>query len=151
MQPTWLVNASRSPKIGSSAKESRRARKGSHASATPPSTSRQPFMPRRCRCYVDRRFPAEGTVAMPRVSIVVGTYNAAAFIEATIASILGQTYRDFELIVVDDASSDDTVSRIAAFGDSRIRLIRNPTNIGVANTRNVGTDAATGEYIAMNE
>jgi glycosyltransferase involved in cell wall biosynthesis len=88
---------------------------------------------------------------MPRVSIVVGTYNAAEFVEATIASILAQTYRDFELIVVDDASSDETVSRIAAFGDSRIRLIRNPTNIGVANTRNVGADSATGEYLAMND
>ena len=88
---------------------------------------------------------------MARVSIVVGAYNAAAFIDATIASILAQTYRDFELIVVDDASSDATVERVAAFGDPRIRVIRNPTNIGVANTRNVGVDAASGEYLAMND
>ena len=88
---------------------------------------------------------------MARLSIVVGTYNAAAFIEATIASLLRQTFRDFELIVVDDASSDDTVARVSAIEDGRIRLIRNPTNLGVANTRNIGVAAAGGEYLAMND
>jgi glycosyltransferase involved in cell wall biosynthesis len=88
---------------------------------------------------------------MPRVSVVVATYNAAEFIGETIRGILKQTHSDFELIVVDDASSDHTVDRISAFGDERIRLIRNPRNVGVANARNIGMDAATGDYLATND
>src|SRR5438034_11530990 len=88
---------------------------------------------------------------MPRVSVVTAAYNASAFIAETIEGILGQTFGDFELIVVDDASTDDTLERIAQFKDPRIRVIHNTVNVGVARARNIGVEAATGEYLAAND
>jgi glycosyltransferase involved in cell wall biosynthesis len=88
---------------------------------------------------------------MPRISVVMATYNASDFVSETINAILRQTYSDFELIIVDDASRDDTIDRISAFRDKRIRLIRNPSNVGVASARNIGVDAATGEYLVAND
>jgi glycosyltransferase involved in cell wall biosynthesis len=87
----------------------------------------------------------------PRVSIVTSTYNAAGFIGDTIRALLAQTWRDFELIVVDDASGDGTADAVRAFDDPRIRLIRNTRNLGVAAARNVGLDAARGEYLVAND
>ena len=78
----------------------------------------------------------------------MATYNSGALVEETLRSLLAQTLTDFELIIVDDASTDDTVERIRAFDDPRIRFIRNAHNVGVANTRNIGLDAARGEYLA---
>ena len=89
--------------------------------------------------------------APPRVSIVTCTYNAAGFIGDTLRALLAQTWRDFELIVVDDASTDGTVDAVSAFDDPRIRLIRNARNLGVAAARNVGLDAARGEYLIAND
>ncbi len=91
-----------------------------------------------------------GTAA-PRVSIVTCTYNAAALVGATLDGLLAQTWRDFELIVVDDASTDGTAELVAARTDPRIRLIRNPRNVGVAAARNIGLDAARGEYLFAND
>jgi len=91
------------------------------------------------------------TATAPRVSIVTCTYNAAGFIGETLRALLAQTERDFELIVVDDASTDGTVDAVRTFDDPRIRLIRNPRNLGVAASRNVGLDAARGEYLFAND
>jgi glycosyltransferase involved in cell wall biosynthesis len=88
---------------------------------------------------------------MPRVSVVVPTYNAAAFVSATVEALVRQTYRDLEIVVVDDASSDKTIDRVEAVRDDRIRIIRNRTNQGVARSRNIGITAATGEYLFAND
>jgi GT2 family glycosyltransferase len=88
---------------------------------------------------------------MPRVSVVTATYNAGVFIEETIDALLRQTYPNFELIVIDDASHDDTLDRVQRFRDPRIRVIRNETNVGVARARNIGLEAATGQYVAAND
>ncbi|KEQ02225.1 glycosyltransferase family 2 protein [Pseudorhizobium pelagicum] len=83
------------------------------------------------------------------VSIIVPTYNSESFIYDSIASVLSQTYSDFELIIVDDDSSDDTISIIRSFDDPRIRLERNESNCGPAETRNTGLKLAIGRYIAF--
>lgn len=83
------------------------------------------------------------------ISVVLPAYNAGAFIDAAIASILGQTYPHFELIVLNDGSTDDTLARIEAFAarDSRIRVISRE-NRGLIATLNEGIDLARGDLIA---
>lgn len=85
------------------------------------------------------------------VSVVVPVYNASRFLSRTINSVLAQTYQNFEIIIVDDCSTDDSLSIAQNFAkqDSRIQLLHNPKNIGVAETRNRGINEAKGEYIAF--
>jgi glycosyltransferase involved in cell wall biosynthesis len=86
---------------------------------------------------------------MPVVSVVISTHNRAGLVGAAIESVLNQTFRDFEVIVVDDASEDDTEKTVRSFRDARIRYIRHPVGKGDAATRNTGIRNATGEYIAF--
>lgn len=81
------------------------------------------------------------------VSVVVTTYNQEAYIGATLESVLNQTYRPMEVIVVDDGSSDGTPGVIAAFGKEIIAIRQD--NQGVAGSRNTGIRRATGAYIAF--
>jgi glycosyltransferase involved in cell wall biosynthesis len=83
----------------------------------------------------------------PLVTVVVTTFNQSAYIEATIQSVLAQTYRNREIVVVDDGSSDDTPERLATFGD-QITCIRQ-ANAGVAGSRNTGVRHARGELVAF--
>jgi teichuronic acid biosynthesis glycosyltransferase TuaG len=88
--------------------------------------------------------------AEPLVSIITPAYNSAGFIRETIASALAQTLRNFELIVVDDGSSDDTIEVVhrTAAGDPRVIVMLSPHG-GPAQARNVGIEAARGRYIAL--
>ena len=83
----------------------------------------------------------------PLVSVVVTTYNQAAFIEETIRSVLAQTYQPLEIIVVDDGSTDDTPARIAPY-ERELVYVRQK-NEGVAGSRNTGIRKARGELIAF--
>lgn len=85
------------------------------------------------------------------VSIVTPVYNAARFIQETIDSVLAQTYTEFELILVDDCSRDDSVAIIQKNqqNDPRIKLVQLPENSGAAVARNAGIAAARGQYIAF--
>jgi len=83
----------------------------------------------------------------PRVSVAITTFNQAAYIGATIRSVLEQTYTNLEIVVVDDGSTDETPVVVAQFGD-RVRYIRQ-ANRGVAGARNRAVEAATGELIAL--
>jgi len=85
------------------------------------------------------------------ISIVTASYNSARFLGKTIESVLSQTYEDWELIIVDDFSSDDTVGIVEAYAelDRRIRLINLYENSGAANARNVAIEASRGKYIAF--
>lgn len=83
----------------------------------------------------------------PLVSVVIPAYNYARFLPAAIESVLSQTYRPLELIVVDDGSTDDTPAVVAAYGD-RIRSIRK-VNGGLSAARNTGIQAGQGEYFAF--
>lgn len=86
------------------------------------------------------------------VSIIVPVYNAEKFIRETMDSVMAQTYSDWELLLVEDCSSDgsaDTIEKyIAEKAESRIRLIRQPSNQGAARARNRGVLEASGRYIA---
>lgn len=82
----------------------------------------------------------------PRVSIIMPAYNASAFVRAAVDSILAQTFRDFELIILNDGSTDDTQAIVEGYADARIRLI-NKSNSGVASTLNLGLKEAKGEFI----
>jgi glycosyltransferase involved in cell wall biosynthesis len=81
------------------------------------------------------------------ISVIMPTYNRGELISKAIASVLNQTYKNFELIIVDDGSEDDTRSVIEAMGDSRIVYLRQE-NQGVSAARNTGLNAATGDYVA---
>lgn len=84
----------------------------------------------------------------PQLSVVLPCYNAAAFLQQAIDSVLKQTFRDFELIIVDDGSTDDSAKIIAKQNDSRIQIIRNEKNQGLIRTLNAGIASAKGKYIA---
>ena len=83
------------------------------------------------------------------VSIIMPCYNAAAYIKETVESVLAQTYPQWELLVVDDCSTDDSLAILAGITDPRIRVLKNETNSGAAATRNVAIEAANGRYIAF--
>ena len=84
---------------------------------------------------------------MPEVSVVIPAYNAWRFLPDAIDSVLAQTFRDLEVLVVDDGSSDDTPTVLARYG-SRIRNLRQ-SNAGVSAARNLGIAKAGGRYIAF--
>src|SRR5437763_447547 len=84
---------------------------------------------------------------MKTVSVIIPAYNFARYVPEAIDSVLAQTYAPFEVIVVDDGSTDDTPKVLAAYGN-RIRAIRQ-VNQGVAAARNTGLAAAGGEYVAF--
>lgn len=85
------------------------------------------------------------------ITIITPAYNAEKYISETIQSVLNQTYQDWEMIIVDDCSTDNTSVIVQKYveKDSRIRLIRAPINGGVAKARNIGLEHAKGEYIAF--
>lgn len=85
----------------------------------------------------------------PKVSVVISTYNHASFIAESIDSVLAQTYRDFEVIVIDDGSTDNTEEVLKPYLD-RIRLIKQE-NSGLPVARNAGIKEAKGEYIAFQD
>lgn len=86
------------------------------------------------------------------ISIVVPVYNAESYIKKTIEMVRIQTYTDWELILVDDASTDKSVKvieeELALQPDERIRLVKKEKNAGAANARNAGVDLAAGRYLA---
>jgi len=84
----------------------------------------------------------------PRVSVLIAEYNAAPFLAAAIDSVLAQTFTEFELVVVDDASTDGSRGIVERYRDSRIRLIVNDRNLGAGGARNRGLAAISSEYVA---
>ena len=88
---------------------------------------------------------------MPEVSVILPAYNARETIERAVRGILRQTFVDFELILIDDGSTDGTGSIIAGFGDPRIRILRNPRNIGLTRSLNRGLARASAELIARQD
>lgn len=86
---------------------------------------------------------------MPKVSVIIASYNHEKYIGYTIQSVLNQTFQDFEIIIVDDNSSDNTVLEIKKFNDTRINLIENFYNKGQFENTNTAINIAKGKYIAI--
>ncbi len=90
---------------------------------------------------------------MPQISIVVPVYNAANYIRQTVDIVLNQTFSDWELILVEDCSKDNSAEVLRSLErelqDARIRVIYKEKNEGAAKARNTGIDAATGRYLAF--
>lgn len=85
----------------------------------------------------------------PKVTVIMPVYNRKSYIGEAIDSVLKQSLNDFELIIIDDASTDNTEEIVASYGDRRIIYMKNETNKGVAYSRNVGYKIAKGKYIAI--
>jgi glycosyltransferase involved in cell wall biosynthesis len=83
----------------------------------------------------------------PLVSICIPTYNGAPWIRETINSALAQSYKSLEVLIVDDASSDDTVEQVRSFKDERIRLVINEKNVGLTANWNRCVELARGDFI----
>lgn len=86
---------------------------------------------------------------MPAVSVVIPTYNREETISRSIDSVLAQTFDDFELIVVDDASTDNTATVVDQYDDPRVQFVSHDENRGGSAARNTGIAHAEGEYIAL--
>lgn len=93
------------------------------------------------------------TMGQPVFSVVMPAYNAAASVARAIASVRAQSVTDWELIVIDDCSTDDTAAVVtellADVADDRVQLVRQPTNSGVAVARNVGVERARGQFVTF--
>lgn len=87
----------------------------------------------------------------PKVSVILPVYNRSASLEDSMRSVLNQSYRDLELIVVDDASTEDVKTIVEGVGDARVRYIRQAKNGGASVARNAGLAAAKGTFIAFQD
>lgn len=92
---------------------------------------------------------ANETRGRPRVTIAIPTYNRAAWIEGAVMAALAQTYPDFEVLVSDNASTDETPSVLSRCDDPRVRVVRQGTNLGLIGNWNACLAEARGEYIAL--
>lgn len=88
---------------------------------------------------------------MLKVSVLTPAYNSARYIGETIRCVLGQDYGNLEVIVLNDASTDNTVEVVKSFSDSRIKLFHNERNLGLAGVRNRLLDLADGDYLAWQD
>lgn len=86
---------------------------------------------------------------MPKISVVMSTYNTSIdILQEAVESILWQTFKDFEFIIIDDGSTDDSCGYLSSITDERVVLIRNQQNLGITKSLNTGFAAAKGNYIA---
>jgi len=90
----------------------------------------------------------DSIITSPAISVIMPVYNAGEFIKEAIESILHQSFTDFEFFIIDDASTDDSVSTIKSFADQRIRFIQKPVNTGYTDSLNMAIGLAKGKYIA---
>lgn len=88
---------------------------------------------------------------VPLISVVIPTYNRASTILKSVESVLNQTYKNLELIIVDDCSTDDTQAIINNLKDNRVVFYKLPQNSGACTARNKGIEIATGQFIAFND
>jgi glycosyltransferase involved in cell wall biosynthesis len=87
-------------------------------------------------------------MSVPKITVLMPVYNAGRFLRAAIESILSQTFRDFEFLIIDDGSTDQSVSIIQSYDDDRITFHQNKSNLGISETLNIGIEIASCELIA---
>ena len=85
----------------------------------------------------------------PKVTVVIPAYNSQKYINETIESILNQTFSDFELLIINDCSTDNTLKILNSYKNEKIKIYSNEKNMGITPTRNRGFDLAKGEYITF--
>lgn len=86
---------------------------------------------------------------MPQFSVIIPLYNKAPYVQKTVGSVLAQTFGDYELIIIDNGSTDGSSEIVAGFTDPRIRIVRLEKNVGVSNARNKGVELSTAPYITF--
>ncbi len=86
-----------------------------------------------------------------KISVIISTYNRGNIIENSITSVLNQTYKNLEVIIIDDGSTDNTKEIIDKFEDKRLKYIKIKENLGAPNARNIGIKEATGRYISFQD
>lgn len=84
----------------------------------------------------------------PKITVLMPVFNGEKYIKYAIDSILNQSFKDFELLIIDDGSTDDTLNIIQSFKDKRIKTVRNNKNLGLIASLNIGLEKSEGEYIA---
>ncbi|MGA2121748.1 MAG: glycosyltransferase [Methanoregula sp.] len=84
----------------------------------------------------------------PKITVLMSVFNGEKYLREAVESILGQTYTDFEFLIIDDASMDSSSEILRQYADPRIRLINNEKNLGLTKSLNMGIALAEGEYIA---
>ena len=84
----------------------------------------------------------------PTISVIMATYNNAKYISKTVESILNQSFTDFEFIIINDCSKDNTLKILSRFDDKRINIINNKKNLGLYKSLNVGFNSSSGDFIA---
>ena len=87
----------------------------------------------------------------PKISVIMSVYNGDKYIHKAIDSILNQTYKNFEFLIIDDYSNDSTIDIINTYNDGRIKLISNQSNIGLTKSLNKGIELSNGEFIARQD
>lgn len=97
---------------------------------------------------LDRKKLVMNSASPPAVSVVMPVYQVERYVTAAVHSVLDQTFRDFELIIVDDGGTDNSIALCQAIDDPRIRIVRQ-ANRGLAGARNTGIAASTGEFVAL--
>ncbi|ETW97359.1 MAG: hypothetical protein ETSY2_44780 [Candidatus Entotheonella gemina] len=85
----------------------------------------------------------------PKVSVIIITYNRAQLLKTAMQTVFDQTFEDFELLIIDNGSPDDTENTVKSFHDPRVRYIKHAQNQGEGGARNTGVQHAEGEYIAF--
>jgi glycosyltransferase involved in cell wall biosynthesis len=89
------------------------------------------------------------SMTQPQITVALPVYNGEQYIAIAIKSVLAQTFSDFELLILDNCSTDNTLDIIRTFSDPRIRLIVNPKNLGMIENWNLAVSLATGKYIKI--
>lgn len=87
----------------------------------------------------------------PEISVVMSVYNGEKYLDQSIKSILNQTFKDYEFIIIDDGSTDYTSKILSSYKDERIKIVKNEKNIGLTKSLNLGIRLAKGEYIARQD
>jgi glycosyltransferase involved in cell wall biosynthesis len=98
----------------------------------------------------DREVRVEGAVVAerPRISVLLPVYNGGPYLDVAVRSVLAQTFADFELLAIDDGSTDGSLEMLRSYEDHRVRVIENGRNLGIVETLNRGLSLAGGEFVA---
>lgn len=90
-------------------------------------------------------------VKSPKVTVLMSVYNGKDYLAASVQSVLEQNFTDFEFLIIDDGSSDNSMSILQGIQDGRLRIVKNEQNLGLIRSLNKGIDLARGEYIARHD